>query len=355
MSRIRSPSTPGQAALFEQLADARSSGVLTVNSGFVSLNEANTIGSVSVGAATLALGASGALGTGMITVNGGELLGTANATLANALSLAGNVTIAAANGTTLNENASAYQLAANTALNFGAPGEGGTVLWHTGAGSIVPAWADINIQAGTLKGADSRFASIFGNSPQTTVAAGATLDLGGFNATLNELLGAGAVTDSGAAATLTLDATDSPGTISGALSLAFDGDASLSGLESMTGGATLNGPVTVTSTGTYDIVANANISGAPPPSSSTAACSRRRAAAGSATSRPISSTMARSTCFPAASCSPAASPTMARSTALSGRAAGSPPSARPSLPTSTATAFPTSCGRTRAARPRSGK
>ena len=32
----------------------------------------------------------------------------------------------------------------------------------------------------------------------------------------------------------------------------------------MSGGATLNGPVTVTNTGTYDIVANANISGAPP-------------------------------------------------------------------------------------------
>ena len=253
-----------QAALFEGAGSLTISGALAVDSGFVSLNEANTIGSVTVGAATLAFGASGALGTGMVTVNGGELLGTANATFANALDLAGNVTIAAANGTTLNENASAYQLAANTTLNFGALGEGGTILWHTGAGSVVPALGDINIQAGALRGADSRFASMFGNSPQTTVAAGATLDLGGFSATLNELLGAGAVTDSGGAATLALDATNFSGTISGALSLAFDGDASLSGLESMTGGAALNGPVTVTNTGTYDIVANANISGAPP-------------------------------------------------------------------------------------------
>ena len=253
-----------QAALFEGAGSLTISGALTVNSGFVSLNEANTIGGVSVGAATLAIGASGALGTGVVAVNGGELLGTANASFANALALSGNVTIAAANGTTLNENASSYQLAANTTLNFGGPGEGGTIIWHTGAGSVVPALGDITIQAGALIGADSRFASIFGNSPQTTVAAGATLDLGGYSATIHELLGAGTVTDSGAAATLTLGATNFSGAISGALSLVFDGDASLSGTETMSGGATLNGPVTVTNTGTYDIVANANISGAPP-------------------------------------------------------------------------------------------
>ena len=253
-----------QAALFEGAGSLTISGALTVNSGFVSLNEANTIGGVSVGAATLALGVSGALGTGVVAVNGGELLGTANASFANALALSGNVTIAAANGTTLNENASSYQLAANTTLNFGGPGEGGTIIWHTGAGSVVPAMGDITIQAGALIGADSGLASIFGNSPQTTVAAGATLDLGGYSATIHELLGAGTVTDSGAAATFTLGATNFSGAISGALSLVFDGDASLSGTETMSGGATLNGPVTVTNTGTYDIVANANISGAPP-------------------------------------------------------------------------------------------
>jgi fibronectin-binding autotransporter adhesin len=215
-----------QAALFEGAGSLTISGALTVNSGFVSLNEANTIGGVSVGAATLAIGASGALGTGAVAVNGGELLGTADASFANALALSGNVTIAAANGTTLNENASSYQLAANTTLNFGAPGEGGTIIWHTGAGSVVPALGDITIQAGALIGADSRFASIFANNPQTTVAAGATLDLGGYSATIHELLGAGTVTDSGAAATLTLGATNFSGAISGSLSLAFDGDAS---------------------------------------------------------------------------------------------------------------------------------
>jgi hypothetical protein len=253
-----------QAALFEDGGSLTISGALAVDSGFVSLNSANMIGSVSVGAATLAIGNSGALGTGVVTVNGGELLGTANATFANALDLSGNVTMAAANGTTLNENASSYQFAANMTLNFGARGEGGTILWHTGVGSAVPPLGDINIQAGTLVGADSGFSSIFSNSPQTTVAAGATLDLGGFNATVNDLVGGGSITDSGAAATLTLGAANLSGAVGGSLSLVFDGDASLSGAETLTGGATLNGPVTVTNTGTYDIVANTNLSGAPP-------------------------------------------------------------------------------------------
>jgi len=250
-----------QAALYEGVGSLAISGALTIDSGYVSLNQANTIGSVSLGAATLAFGNSGALGAGVVTVNGGQLLATANTTLANALNLAGNVTIAAANGKTLNENASAYTLAAGATLNFGASGEGGTIIWHTGAGSVVPSLGDMTVQAGTLKGADSGFSSIFSHSPQTTVAAGATLDLGGHSATINDLEAAGSVTDSGAAATLTLGRANLSGAVGGSLSLVFNGDASLSGVESMTGGATLNGPITVTNTGTYDIVANAGIAG----------------------------------------------------------------------------------------------
>jgi hypothetical protein len=60
-----------------------------------------------------------------------------------------------------------------------------------------------------------------------------------------------------AAATLTLNAAN----FSGALKLTFQGNATLSGLEDYTGGATLNGAITVTNAGTYDIVANTNITG----------------------------------------------------------------------------------------------
>jgi hypothetical protein len=78
-------------------------GALTVNSGLVSLNEANTIGNVSVKGGELAFGAAGALGAGAVTMSGGELVTTTNVTLSNPLSLSGIPTVAAAHGTTLNE------------------------------------------------------------------------------------------------------------------------------------------------------------------------------------------------------------------------------------------------------------
>jgi hypothetical protein len=47
----------------------------------------------------------------------------------------------------------------------------------------------------------------------------------------------------------TLGEANFSGAISGALSLAFNGDAVLSGVEDYTGGATLNGPFAVTNSG----------------------------------------------------------------------------------------------------------
>ena len=50
--------------------------------------------------------------------------------------------------------------------------------------------------------------------------------------------------------------------MSGALKLFFNGDATLSGLEDYTGGATIEGSNTVTNAGTYDLVGKTNITGA---------------------------------------------------------------------------------------------
>ncbi len=118
--------------------------------------------------------------------------------------------------------------------------------------------------AGTLKaGSDFLADTISNGAKPTTVAAGATLDLGGFGLSLTDLLGGGAVIDSGAAATLTLGAANFSGSISGGLSLVFNGATALSGVENYTGGATLGASATVANTGTYDIVGNTNISGNP--------------------------------------------------------------------------------------------
>ena len=233
-----------------------------VGSGVTSINTANTYsGGTLLSAGTLAVGNSGALGTGTVTFGGGELLATANETLTNALLFSGSSTIAAAHGTTLNENASSYSVNGNSTLNFGALGQDGTILWHTpGDAAIDPPFPAIDVQAGTLKGADSNFGFFLDDEP-ITVAAGATLDVAGSSAEFTDLQGGGSVINSGAAVALTLDAANFSGIIAGALSLGFAGNASLSGLENYTGGATLEGSATVANSGTYDIVSNNGISG----------------------------------------------------------------------------------------------
>jgi hypothetical protein len=163
------------------------------------------------------------------------------------------------------------------------------VLWDATGGSIGGPFPAINVQAGTLKGVGLSF--LLDDSP-ISVAASATLDLTGNGTEFTDLTGGGSVIDSGAAATLTLDAANFSGTISGALKLAFQGNATLSGLEDTTGGATLNGAITVTNAGTYDIVANTNITGSAGSSFVNNRIFERRAAA-SATSRQTSSTTAR--------------------------------------------------------------
>ena len=147
---------------------------------------------------------------------------------------------------------------------------------------------------GTLTAANSNLGTTLDAIAGTTVEAGATLDWAGNVAEIDNLQGAGTVTNSGAAQTMVLAGTTNfSGTISGALSLIFEGNASLSGLEDYTGGATLQGSVTVANSGTYDIVSNKKSLARPPPCSSTTACSRRRAAAAPATSLRISSIAAR--------------------------------------------------------------
>jgi autotransporter-associated beta strand protein len=229
------------AALFENAGSLTMAGALTVNSGFVSLNEANTIGSVALSGGELAFGNGGALGAGIVTVSGGELLGTANETLGNALTVSGTSTIAATHGTTLNENASTYAISANTTLNFGSPGEDGTVLWHTNTGSSISfPFNGVHVQAGMLAGADANFSFILENASQTTVDTGASIDLAGFNTRIGDLMGGGAITNSGASTTLTLAAAKFSGSISGALSLVANGAVVLSGANIYTGTTTIN-------------------------------------------------------------------------------------------------------------------
>ena len=284
-----------QAALVENAGSLTMAGALTVNSGFLSLNQANTIGSVAVAGGVIAFGNGAALGTGTVTESGGKLLAAASETLSNALNLSGASTTAAAHGTTLTETGFA-SVAANSTLNFGALGQDGVVVWNPGGYSITAPFT-FNVVAGTLKAGGSLVPDMinFGAQP-TTVAAGATFDLGGFSASLTNLLGAGAVTNSGAAATLTFAAATFSGSISGALSLVFNGGAALSGLEDTTAARRSARRPRSPTRARMTSSPTPTSPGRPSPPSSTTACSRRLAVAEKATSLRTSSTTANSMC-----------------------------------------------------------
>jgi autotransporter-associated beta strand protein len=185
-----------------------------------------------------AIGNAGALGTGTVTLDGGELLGTTNETLTNVLALSGTSTIAAAHGTTLTENGD-DNIAGSSTLNFGAPGQDGTIVWEPNGGSEVEPNPDINVEAGTLKGA----AAALIDDSRVVVAGGATLHLAGRGAEFGDLGGGGSVIDSGAAATLMLDFANFAGSISGPLSLEVTNTVILSGKNTYTGTTTIESGV----------------------------------------------------------------------------------------------------------------
>ena len=229
-----------QASLVEKAAELIMVGALTVKFGSVSFTTTNIMGSVALSGGVITFSNGGALGTGGVAMSGGELLATANLTLSNELTVSGTSTIATAHGTTLDENASSYTIGRNTTLDIGASGQHRTILWSTSSTSSVtlPVTDFVNVQAGTLKAADGQLSTLL-SVRQTTVAAGAAINVAGFNTTIADLLGGGVVTDSGSSATLTLGAANFSGVISGPLSLVANGAVILTGANTYTGTTTI--------------------------------------------------------------------------------------------------------------------
>ena len=224
--------------------------LIQLGSGTTTLTGVNDIlsgftGETIIGGGILSLAKAAALGSGGLGVSdsGGELLVTATADVTNHLDVGANFTIAATSGQTLTIGDPSPWIFQNTfTLSFGASGDNGTVVWQTpsGSGGVgTVSWAVV-VQNGTLQAGDSNFSDLTEPATSTIVDAGATLDLAGYSASVNNLQGAGVVTDSGAAAVLSLTGSlvdTFNGEITGAIMLeVFAGDQILGGANTYTGG-----------------------------------------------------------------------------------------------------------------------
>jgi uncharacterized protein with beta-barrel porin domain len=198
--------------------------------GTLVLSAANDfIGNVNIGAGTLSVAGTGNLGNlsnGVVISDGATFGVTANATFAAArsFSIAGSSKFDIAGGTT------------TTLQGVVSDGASSGSLVKTDTGTLVLSATNTytgttDVDAGTLRAGS---AGAFGASTSFSVAAGATLDLNGFNKTFGALTGAGTVSG----ANTTISGTFTPG--SGALYLVQLNPAT-SSFASVTGTATLTG------------------------------------------------------------------------------------------------------------------
>jgi fibronectin-binding autotransporter adhesin len=223
---------------------------LILDAGKIALRGANTIGSVIMSGGTLETGNDAALGTGTLTMTGGELLGLSNETFGNQLTMSGTLTFAAADGTTMTQNASSWSFDATTpgTIFFGQGANDGTIIWKTNSGSVTnPGHVATEIVKGTFQAGDDTWGFLFENASATQVDAAGTLDIVGFSGTVNNLQGAGSIRDTGAAATLTVTGGGNfSGVISTGLALeTASGTLVLTGANTYTGGTTIDSGATL--------------------------------------------------------------------------------------------------------------
>lgn len=219
-------------------------GALTLQAGTIALHHANTIGSVDMTGGVMQLFVGNALGSGTVTLDGGELSGMASETNNNSLAMGGTgAIIDAATGTTLNLANGNWSLDATSSptLQFGSATRKGVVDWHTnlafisfGGGAYT-----VDVAGGTLRAADSFFGFLTQNAASTTVAAGAKIDLNGFSATAKSLFGAGSIVNAGASALLSLGGGNFGGVISGNLSTDITGTTEFTNVNTYTGSTSI--------------------------------------------------------------------------------------------------------------------
>src|SRR6202789_4074421 len=225
-------------------------GDLVIDAGRATLRGANTIGGVTLVSGILETANSGALGTGTFTFSGGELLGLSNESFTNQLAMTGDVTFAAADGKTLNQNATSWTFDASDpgSITFGRGGNDGTIVWHTISGTITnPGNVTVEIADGTVQAGDDTWAFLVDNAAMTQIDAGATLDMAGYGGDVDNLQGAGRIINSGGAATLSVIGGGTfSGVVSGAIALDLSSGAlTLTGAQTYTGGTEIDSGATL--------------------------------------------------------------------------------------------------------------
>ncbi|WP_214475545.1 autotransporter-associated beta strand repeat-containing protein, partial [Mesorhizobium sp. dw_380] len=226
-------------------------GALTVaGPGSVVLNHTNTYtGGTNIAAGALRIGASGALGTGDVTFTGSGTLGAdATATLANDIVINDGVTatFGAAAGKTLTLDGS-LGIGGSAGMKIGSATDTGTVVFaptSVGFGQLFS--NTYEVAGGTLRVGSLAFSTGFlADGVSTTVDSGATLDLNGFNTSVNTLFGGGTITTGGATLNLS-GGSNFAGAITGAGALrVFWGTQILTGANTYTGGTTIDTPGTL--------------------------------------------------------------------------------------------------------------
>jgi len=215
---------------------------LTVDSGTVILETANSFGApTQIFGGVLEIG-NNALGNSVLEIHGGTVVGLGTGELKNTIDADGSFTLAEEDGSSRRLVGSLnLDMNSGGTITFGQTGDAGILVWNPLTSSLTNSGLGfaVNVVAGTLRDGNGHLNEILSAATSTTIAAGAKIDLSGHAETINDLQGAGAIGSGKAGAALTLNGGSFAGTIKGAFGLTVEGDLTLSGANKYQGGTTI--------------------------------------------------------------------------------------------------------------------
>jgi fibronectin-binding autotransporter adhesin len=217
---------------------------LTLGAGTAALNGANSFGADTrlIGGA-LELGNAAALGTSNLIIDGGALIGAANIAISNAIDASGTFTLAAAHGDTVRlEGQTILDMNGGGAIEFGQTGDDGRLVWYpvtlalaNGGGGF-----SVDVNAGTLLDGNGSLNEVLSAATDVTVAAGARINTNGYSESIANLSGDGVIASGVGDGTLTVGDGAFSGDIRRALALTVGHELSLTGVNTYSGGTTID-------------------------------------------------------------------------------------------------------------------